>query len=279
MSKTAIVNKIIPFSTVDGEGNRTAIFLQGCNYNCLYCHNPETINRCINCRKCVSYCEHGALSIVNGKVNYNRDKCVNCDSCIAVCEHNSSPKVSVMTVEDILKVLNKTKYFISGITVSGGECTLQSDFLIELFREVKKLGLTTFLDTNASLPIYNNLELLEVTDKTMIDLKAFDSDENKYLTGMKNETVIENINKLAKMDKIYEIRTVVVPEVLNNERTVEMGSKLIAELNPNIIYKLIKYRALGVREDLIKSYTPSNDYMEKLKNIAIKNNVKNVVVV
>lgn len=279
MSKTAIVNKIIPFSTVDGEGNRTAIFLQGCNYNCLYCHNPETINRCINCGKCVSYCEHGALSIIDGKVNYNRDKCVNCDSCIAVCEHNSSPKVSVMTVEDILKVLNKTKYFISGITVSGGECTLQSDFLIELFREVKKLGLTTFLDTNASLPIYNNLELLEVTDKTMIDLKAFDSDENKYLTGMKNETVIENINKLAKMDKIYEIRTVVVPEVLNNERTVEMGSKLIAELNPNILYKLIKYRALGVREDLIKSYTPSNDYMEKLRNIAIKNNVKNVVVV
>ncbi|GAA0121714.1 MAG: YjjW family glycine radical enzyme activase [Clostridium argentinense] len=279
MSKTALVNKIIPFSTVDGEGNRTAIFLQGCNFNCLYCHNPETINTCINCGKCVNYCEYGALSMVDGKVNYNREKCVNCDSCIAACNHNSSPKVSIMTVQDIMKVLNKTKYFISGITVSGGECTLQSDFLIELFREVKKLGLTTFLDTNGSLPIYDNLELLEVTDKTMIDLKAFDSEENKYLTGMKNETVIENINKLAKMDKIYEIRTVVVPEVLNNQRTVEMGSKLISELNPNIIYKLIKYRPLGVREDLIKSYTPSNEYMEKLKNIAMKNNVKNVVVV
>ncbi|HPW42155.1 MAG TPA: 4Fe-4S cluster-binding domain-containing protein, partial [Bacillota bacterium] len=45
----ALVNKILPFSSVDGPGNRTVIFFQGCNFNCLYCHNPETINRCTGC--------------------------------------------------------------------------------------------------------------------------------------------------------------------------------------------------------------------------------------
>lgn len=279
MSKIAFVNKIIPFSNVDGEGNRTAIFLQGCNYNCLYCHNPETINHCNNCGLCVPYCEYGALSKVDGKVVYDIEKCENCDRCIAECKRNSSPKITPMTVEDILKYLQKTRYFISGITVSGGECTLQSDFLIELFREVKKMGLTTFIDTNGSTPIYNNKQLLEVMDKAMIDLKAYDSDENKMLTGLENQTVIENIKILGKLDKIYEIRTVVVPQVLDSKKTVDEGSKILASINPNIIYKLIKYRPLGVRETLIKSTVPTQEYMEELKEIAISNGCKNVIIV
>lgn len=279
MSRFALVNKIIPFSNVDGEGNRTAIFLQGCNYNCLYCHNPETINHCNNCGLCVPHCKYGALSKIEGKVIYDIEKCQNCDRCIAECKRNSSPKITPMTVEDILKYLQKTRYFISGITVSGGECTLQSDFLTELFREVKKMGLTTFIDTNGSTPIYNNKELLEVMDKTMIDLKAYDNEENKMLTGLENQTVIENIKVLGKLDKVYEIRTVVVPQVLDSKKTVDEGSKLLASINPNIIYKLIKYRPLGVRENLIKSTVPTEEYMEELKEIAISNGCKNVIIV
>lgn len=278
-NKRALVNKIIPFSSVDGEGNRMAIFLQGCNYNCLYCHNPETINICVNCGKCVESCNYGALSLVDEKVAYNREKCKNCDSCIAACNRNSSPKVTMMSVGDIVKEIEKVKFFISGITVSGGECTLQSEFLLELFEAVKNMGLTTFIDTNGSTNLWQNEELLKVTDKTMIDLKAFNSQENKELTGIDNEMVLKNIEVLAKMDKIYEIRTVVVPELLDNEYTVNMGSKLIADINPNIIYKLIKFRSLGVREELLKAYTPSQESMEKLRAIAVENGVKKVIIV
>ena len=46
---TAPVNKIIPLSTVDGPGARSAVFLQACNIACLYCHNPETQRLCIHC--------------------------------------------------------------------------------------------------------------------------------------------------------------------------------------------------------------------------------------
>jgi pyruvate formate lyase activating enzyme len=279
MNKIAFVNKIIPFSNVDGEGNRTAIFLQGCNYNCLYCHNPETINHCNSCGLCVPHCEFGALSKVDGKVVYDIEKCQNCDKCVAVCKRNSSPKITPMTVEEIVKYLQKTRYFISGITVSGGECTLQSDFLKELFKEVKKMGLTTFIDTNGSTPIYKDKELLEVMDKVMIDLKAYDSEENKMLTGLENDIVIENIKILGSLDKVYELRTVVVPLVLDSKKTVDMGSKLLAGINQNIIYKLIKYRPLGVREKLIRSTVPTQEYMEELKEIAISNGCKNVIIV
>lgn len=273
------VNKIIPFSNVDGEGNRMAIFLQGCNYNCLYCHNPETINRCVNCGECVSVCEYGALTVVNGKVEYNIDKCVNCDCCVAICKKNSSPKITKITASELLEKIEKVKYFISGITVSGGECTLQRDFLKELFTEVKKRGLTTFIDTNGSIPIYKDKELLEVTDKTMIDLKAFKPEENKILTGMINDTVIENIKELGKLDKIYEIRTVVVPGVLDNNYTVDMGSKLLAEVNPNIQYKLIKYRPMGVRKELLETTVPTNDYMKELEAIVKANGCSNTIIV
>ncbi len=273
------INKIIPFSNVDGEGNRMAIFLQGCNFNCIYCHNPETINRCDNCGRCVSACKTGALSTVNGKVEYDILRCVNCDCCVRTCEKNSSPKIIKLTASELMKKIEKIKSFISGITVSGGECTLQRDFLKELFTEVKKLGLTTFIDTNGSIPLYKDSELLEVTDKTMIDLKAFRAEDNKMLTGLTNETVIENIRKLGKMDKIYEIRTVVVPEVLDNIYTVDMGSKILAEVNPSIQYKLIKYRPMGVRKDLLETTVPSNDYMKELEAIAKANGITNTIIV
>jgi len=116
-------------------------------------------------------------------------------------------------------------------------------------------------------------------DKSMIDLKAYDSEENKMLTGLENQTVIENIKILGKLDKIYEIRTVVVPKVLDSKKTVDEGSRLLASINPNIIYKLIKYRPLGVRENLIKSTVPTQEYMEQLKEIAISNGCKNVIIV
>ena len=78
--KTAIINKIIPFSSVDGPGNRVVIFLQGCNISCLYCHNPETINTCINCGECIETCPTEAISIgIDGRIVWNEKKCIDCD--------------------------------------------------------------------------------------------------------------------------------------------------------------------------------------------------------
>lgn len=275
----ALVNRIIPFSAVDGPGNRTSIFLQGCNFNCLYCHNPETINKCIHCGECVNVCPKGALYYEDNKVHWRDELCVKCDACLKACTHNASPKVKEMSVEDIILQIKKVRPFIEGITVSGGECTLQKDFLVPLFKEVKKLGLTCFVDTNGSIPLYEDNALLQVMDKAMIDLKSYPLEEHKMLTSMENNIVLKNITELSKLDKLYEIRTVVVPELLDNKHNVHMISSLIASLNPNIIYKIIKYRPLGVREEMIHSYTPSKEFMDELYQIAINNGCKNVVIV
>ena len=240
-----IVNKIIPFSNVDGPGNRLSIFFQGCNFDCLYCHNPETIE-------------------VFG-------------------EKNIPEEISVMTVDDILREITEVEPFISGITVSGGECSLQWKFLTKLFTEVKKKWkrLTCFVDSNGSVPLWteDKKEFVEILDKVMIDIKAYDKKDHMLMVGMDNENVIKNFKYLIEIDKIYEVRTVIVPEIIDNEKTDDNISKLIAHYDKDIKYKLIKYRQNGVRRDVLVSYTPDDDYMNKLKKIALKNGLSDVVIV
>ena len=109
---------------MDGPGNRTSIFFQGCPFNCLFCHNPETIHMCCGCGACVAKCPAGALKMEEGQVLWDSTRCVQCDTCIRVCPHDASPKIRWMTVEEILYEVRRSAPYIVGITTSGGECTL-----------------------------------------------------------------------------------------------------------------------------------------------------------
>jgi pyruvate formate lyase activating enzyme len=238
----ALVNKILPFSSVDGPGNRTAIFLQGCNYNCLYCHNPETISRCMDSDPRMS-------------------------------------KATYMTVEEVMTEVDKVRPFISGITVSGGECTLQKEFLVELFYQVHESKLTAFVDTNGSIDFSKEEMLVNSIDMVMLDIKSFDEEEHRMLTGMSNDLVLKNAEYLTGLGKLHEIRTVIVPGLLDNHRNVREISGMISRLNPDIRYKLIKFRPLGVLENMKKVPAPSNELMEDLKRSAEEKGCRNVIVV
>lgn len=275
----ALVNRILPFSSVDGPGNRTVIFLQGCNYNCLYCHNPETINKCTDCRLCLSACPVGALGSKDFKITWDPESCVRCDACLSACRSKSSPKGIYMTVEEVMKDIKKVRPFISGITVSGGECTLQKDFLVELFNTVHGSGLTAFADTNGSLDFSLEPELTAAMDMAMLDIKSYDEEEHIMLTGMSNTTVLNNAEYLAKINKLYEVRTVIVPELLNNHRNVMEISRLISRLDPSIRYKLIGFRPVGVIGEMKSTPVPSEAMMEELKTLAEKNGCREVVLV
>ena len=277
ISITAPVNKIIPFSCVDGPGNRTAVFLQGCNQNCLYCHNPETINLCRNCGACVNTCPAGALSLVDGIVSYDYKACCNCDTCLKTCTFDASPKIRNMTPAQLYDEVKAYFPFISGITTSGGECSLYLDFLREFYTLVKNAGKTTYMDTNGQVPLWDRMDLLEVTDKTMIDLKAGSTKGHMKLTGRELEVPVENIRRMAAMGKLYEIRTVVVPDAVDNLRTIELGSSLIAPY-PQVRYKLIKFRHYGVRPSFSATKEPSDEMMEKLKERVKELGIKEIVV-
>lgn len=277
----AKINKIIDSSVVDGPGNRTAIFFQGCNFNCKYCHNPETINHCVNCKECIDKCPVHALSESEGKVIWNKSLCVNCDTCIKVCTNNSSPKIHYLSVEDVIEHIKNNIPFIKGITTSGGECTLQKDFLIELFKETRKLGLSNFIDSNGSIRFSDYPELMKYTDAVMLDIKSIDYNEHLELTSKSNELVLENARYLASIGKLFEIRTVVIDNYLNNRKTVYEITNMLKEYQKikEIRYKIIRYRHFGVREEYKNMKAPSEEEMNNLKDIANKNGFSNVLLV
>jgi len=273
-----IVNKIIPFSSVDGPGNRTAIFLQACNFKCLNCHNPETISFCSNCGICVDYCNFEALRIINDIVVWNKNNCTDCDECIKNCPSNSSPKTKSYSVGELFSEIEKYGVFTSGITISGGECTFQYNFLLELLKTAKNKGISAYIDSNLHIETEKLAELAKYFDKAMPDAKSFNSVNHKLLTGKFPDLTLKNIEFLLKKNQVYEIRTVIIPDIMNNEETVSEISKLIVRYNPQIRYKLIKYRKIGVKNPYF-SEEPTTMLMKNLKNIAENNGCLNVILV
>ncbi|WP_392562041.1 YjjW family glycine radical enzyme activase [Orbus sturtevantii] len=217
MNKTwAIVNKILPFSCVDGPGNRLVIFLQGCNFHCLNCHNPYTIQLCQNCGQCVGNCPNLALSFDKGKTVWQSEQCKQCDTCIQICPNQSSPMTYRYSVEEMLTVIRKYLPFLNGITFSGGEATLQLPFIQQLFAQIKSTAdlkhLTCFIDSNGYLPRQGWQKVIPLMDGAMIDLKAWDNHVHKYLTGRDNQRVKDSINYLAARNQLYEVRLLLIPE-------------------------------------------------------------------
>ncbi|MEA1974855.1 MAG: radical SAM protein [Bacillota bacterium] len=239
--KNGYIRKIIDFSSIDGPGNRTVIFLQGCNFNCLSCHNPETIK------------------IYN---NLNSD----------------NDEVKLMNVYDIVKRLDNNKSFIKGVTISGGECTLQFEFLLDLVINLKKNGYEVYLDTNGSLEIVKFQQILHYIDKIIFDLKVFDEKEHIKLTGASNRKVKRNIKIAGVNHKICEIRTVIIPKVIDNNKNVDKISKFICGIDKEIPYKLITYRQNGVRVKKLKTNSPSKKMMIELKEICKNNGLLNIII-
>jgi glycine radical enzyme activase, YjjW family len=277
----AVVNKIIPFSAVDGPGNRTVVFLQGCNLDCKYCHNPETRGMCIHCGNCVNTCPVGALSMVQGRVEFDKEKCIQCDACIHTCQFDSSPRTKLMSTEDVFDKIKKQVPFIRGVTISGGECTLNPVFIKELFLLCKNAGLTTLIDSNGMYDFEQDKDLLEVTDGVMLDVKAFDVDDHVGVTGSGNKIILKNATFLAKQGKLYEVRTVVVPELFNAKKTIIETAKLLKPYLDirDIRYKIIAYRPFGVREQYSHYEIPKQEELEQLAQLLREENFKNIILI
>lgn len=277
----AAVNKILPFSTVDGPGNRTVVFLQGCNMNCKYCHNPETRGMCIHCGSCVKTCPVGALTLEAGKVKFDSSKCVDCGSCIRTCTYDSTPKTQLMTAEEVFKEIKKQIPFIRGVTVSGGECTLYPDFLEELFTLCKAAGLTTLIDSNGTADFFKLKSLLSVTDGVMLDVKAFDARQHEDVTGISNEQILKNACFLASLGKLYEVRTVVVTELFDAKDTIVKTAEILKPYLDikDIRYKIIAYRSMGVRKEYSHYEVPKQEYLISLSEILKAEGFQNVIII
>ena len=240
------VNHILTQSFVDGPGNRAVIFLQGCNLHCLYCHNPYTLNFCNHCGLCVDTCPSGALTLVNGAVTWNPELCTECDTCIQTCPNNSSPRAIGMTTEELWQKIMPSSDFISGVTISGGEPTLQADYIDEFLTIVKKRSsLTTLIETNGHGGPQAYEPFLENLDMAIVDLKAIDPQRHLELTGGELAPTLETIRFLHEKKKLHAVQQVVVPGFTDSEASASASARFLAGIDPQIRLKFLRFRPHG----------------------------------
>lgn len=262
-----LLNRILPCSFIDGPGSRMVLFLQGCNMSCRYCHNPETQQPCCHCGSCVDACPTGALTRSGSIVRYRREKCRQCDACLAACPHFSSPKSQLLPLDELLPQIVRAAPFLSGITVSGGECSLQTPTLCELFRRVHaQTALSAFVDTNGLIATADMTALLEAADGFCFDLKAWNRQLHQQLTGVSNDSVKENLSRTASVGKLYEVRTVLVENYTDSAEEISAMASWLHSLPGNFNWKLIPFRPHGVRGDFAKLPPfPAARYQELLR--------------
>ena len=269
LNKTALVSKILTFSCVDGPGNRLVLFLQGCNYNCITCHNPQTINHCNHCGDCVAPCPANALSMVDNKVVWDAALCTQCDKCLGVCPSKSSPKITQYTVQQLLDLITLHHPFLSGITISGGEATLQLPFIIDLFKAIKNAEnlthLSCFIDSNGSLSQQGWQRVLPYLDGAMIDLKAWQKETHQWLVGKENHRVFRSIEQLAKHNKLYEVRLLYIPEKTDLLQEVDAVADYLAALPSDIKIRLNAFQHHGVVGEALLWDKCSKQQMEQLR--------------
>ena len=262
----AAVSKFLTWSVVDGPGNRFVLFLQGCNYRCVTCHNPHTIGVCSDCGACVAVCPSGALNRTGRKVAHDPNVCIACDSCLAACPTRANPMVKRMTVEDVLALLRRNAPFLNGLTVSGGEATLHLDFLIDLFTAVRTAPdlahLTLFIDSNGHLPADGWLRILPLTDGVMLDIKAFDPTRHRRLTGADNDLSLASARLLAEAGKLYELRFLLIPGETDCPAEIAALAALAHELGPGTRLRLNAFQHHGVRGPAASWLPMSRDGVE-----------------
>lgn len=236
------VHRIIPFSNVEGIGNRCSIFLQGCNINCLYCHNPETIPI-------------------------------------------KSPQTTEYSLDELVAIIEKYSPFIRGITVSGGEPTLHAERLNALFRRVKKLGLTCYLDSNGFFDAEKIAPLIAQTDKFLFDIKGMGEGlknlcfSNRFLANPWQH--FENLEKLLVQDKVEEVRFVYMKGFCDEQELVRQIALRLRPY-PQVLFKLIRVHLKGVRPDqgeMVDQQIPSPKEVNQLGRYAKKEGIEKVQII
>ncbi len=236
-------------STEDGPGIRTTVFFKGCSLNCLWCHNPESIsphpqvhwvsNQCIGCKTCLEVCPEGALAFTSAGNRVDRNRCTGCGLCAEECPANALELLGrTWNLDDLFaEVMKDRTYFEKsggGVTLSGGEPTMQAGFNRELLKRLTESGIHTALDTCGMCSPKALQGLLPYCDLLLFDVKEIDSEKHVKFTGTGNEKILENLIHVRdwmqsndRPKKLW-IRTPIIPDATATSENIRGIGKFIA---------------------------------------------------
>ncbi len=265
---TGLISEITSFSTMDGPGIRTTVFLKGCPLRCKWCSNPETWEKkralyyipkkCGGCGKCEAACPRRAIGPRRAyPTRIDRKKCDLCFRCVEVCPCRAL-KISgrEYSVGELLSFLEREKVFYGkegGVTISGGEPLAQSRFVLEVFKGCRERGISTVLDTSGCGDTDGLTEILRYTDLVLLDLKLMDEKLHKKWTGASNGLILRNAAVAASSVPV-RISLPLIRGVNDSEPNLRATAEFAASIGvKNIDIEPLhtlgagKYRYLGMR--------------------------------
>ncbi|MDR2675899.1 MAG: glycyl-radical enzyme activating protein [Opitutaceae bacterium] len=254
---TGIITDIQRFSLHDGPGIRTTVFFKGCNMRCAWCHNPETINprpelqffrsKCIGCGHCIQNPDAdsgigAAMSFTDGTgaVRHYRGDC-HAEALVKVGREVSPRDVMDEAVQDMAFYKNSG----GGVTLSGGEVTMQPGFARETLALLKTRGIHTAVETNLSVAWATLEPLLPLLDLVMFDLKHMDAAAHREWTGISNKRILENARRLGACGLPLIVRTPVIPGFNDTAAAIGAIASFAATLPALEYYELLAYNPLG----------------------------------
>jgi pyruvate formate lyase activating enzyme len=225
----------------------------------------------------VRSCRQHALKFSSTQLLTNGENCDLCGKCAQKCPTGALQIVGTeMKVKDVVKEIDKDAAFYAesegGITVSGGEPLLQTDFLNALLKECKKKGVHTAVDTSgyAAWPAVE--KIMDKVDLFLYDIKIMDDRMHRKYTGASNKQILDNFKRLAKNGSNIIVRLPVIPNKNDDEDNLASVGKFVLSCNVNQIHLLPyhrsgieKYRSLRRRYKLNETMTPSNKRMISIK--------------
>lgn len=183
-----------------------------------------------------------------------------------------------VTVEDILREIEPYLPYYKGsgggITVTGGEPTLQAPFVTQLFKACKeRFGLHTALDSSGFCELSHMHELMAYTDLVLLDLKQMNREKHVALTSQPNDRIVAFAKWLSEHRKPAWIRHVLIPGVTDGQADLQALGEFMGTLANIEKFELLPYHRMGVYkwQQLGRAYplegvpTPTDREVERAK--------------
>ena len=224
--QTGVIFNIQKFSINDGPGIRTVVFFKGCPLHCKWCANPESQlakiqilwdkKKCLHCHHCLEICPQKAIFLKDDNIFIDTNKCTLCKQCINTCPQKAlTSEGEIKTVQQVLDIVLQDEVFYEesdgGITLSGGEFLMQTQFAEELLIAAKEKNLHTCCETTGFCTPEKFQHIIQYIGYILFDLKHWNSQKHLEGTGVDNKFILTNMKSAISTGKKVLPRIPVIP--------------------------------------------------------------------